>query len=289
MGYGVAKGGILSGKTRTELTNLVIYVILPCNIFNAFLRGITPEMLRHSGVILLCAFGLQFLVFLLNKVIYVRIPNEKSVILKYTTISNNSAFMGLPILGAVFGDIGVLYGSIFLIPMRILMWTSGLSLFTSLDGKKQIKNLITHPCMLAVFLGFGYVFAPFSLPSFLADAIRWVGEVTRVMPMIIVGSILSEVKLREVLDKHCFYFSFFRLFAIPAVMFFALRLLDLDPVVVGVSVLMAAMPSAIVTAMLAEKYGQDSVFASKTVFVSTILSLITLPLIAMALEWFAWA
>jgi len=285
----VAKGGILSGKTRTELTNLVIYVILPCNIFNAFLRGITPEMLRHSGVILLCAFGLQFLVFLLNKVIYVRIPNEKSVILKYTTISNNSAFMGLPILGAVFGDIGVLYGSIFLIPMRILMWTSGLSLFTSLDGKKQIKNLITHPCMLAVFLGFGYVFAPFSLPSFLADAIRWVGEVTRVMPMIIVGSILSEVKLREVLDKHCFYFSFFRLFAIPAVMFFALRLLDLDPVVVGVSVLMAAMPSAIVTAMLAEKYGQDSVFASKTVFVSTILSLITLPLIAMALEWFAWA
>lgn len=285
----MAKGGILSGKTRTELTNLVIYVILPCNIFNAFLRGITPEMLRHSGVILLCAFGLQFLVFLLNKVIYVRIPNEKSVILKYTTISNNSAFMGLPILGAVFGDIGVLYGSIFLIPMRILMWTSGLSLFTSLDGKKQIKNLITHPCMLAVFLGFGYVFAPFSLPSFLADAIRWVGEVTRVMPMIIVGSILSEVKLREVLDKHCFYFSFFRLFAIPAVMFFALRLLDLDPVVVGVSVLMAAMPSAIVTAMLAEKYGQDSVFASKTVFVSTILSLITLPLIAMALEWFAWA
>ena len=242
-------------------------------------------MLRHSVVILLCAFGLQLLAFILNKFIYIKVPPEKRVILQYTTIANNAAFMGLPILGAVFGDIGVLYGSIFLIPMRILMWTAGLSLFTSLDGKKQVKNLVTHPCMLAVFVGFAYVFIPFTLPEFLYNAIRWVGEVTRVMPMIIVGSILSEVKFREVLDKYCFYFSFFRLIAIPAIVFVVLRLLDIDPVVTGVSVLLAAMPSAIVTAILSEKYGQDSIFASKAVFVSTMLSIITLPVIAMILAW----
>ncbi|MCL2366182.1 MAG: AEC family transporter [Oscillospiraceae bacterium] len=283
LGYGVTKGKILSAKTRGELTNFVIYIVLPCNIFAAFLGGVTPEMLRYSAVILLCAFGLQLLVFILNKFIYIKVPPEKCIILKYTTITNNSAFMGLPILGAVFGDIGVLYGSIFLIPMRILMWTSGLSLFTSLDGKNQVKNLVTHPCMVAVFLGFAYVFIPLTLPMFLSDALRWVGEMTRVLPMIIVGSILSEVKLNAVFDKYCFYFSFFRLIVIPAIVFVVLNSLALDPVVIGVSVLMAAMPSAIVTAILSEKYGKDSAFASKTVFVSTMLSIATLPLIAMVL------
>jgi len=285
LGYVITKRGMLSGNTRAELTNLVINIILPCNIFAAFLGGISPEMLRHSVIILLCAFGLQFLAFLVNLFAYAKVPTEKRIILKYTTITNNSAFMGLPVLGAVFGDIGILYGSIFLIPMRIMMWTSGLSLFTSMEGKKKVKNLITHPCMVAVFVGFAYVFIPLTLPSFLSDAIRWTGEVTRVMPMIIVGAILSEVKIREVLNKYCFYFSFIRLIAMPAIMFFVLRQLNIDPAIIGVTVLMAGMPSAIVTAILSEKYGQDSAFASKTVFVTTILSIITLPIIAMVLQW----
>ena len=284
LGYAVTKCGMISTNTRSELTNLTVNIILPCNIFAAFLGDITPSMLAQSGVILLCAAGLQLLSLILNRFIYAWIPEKKSLVLKYTTITNNAAFMGLPVLGAVFGDIGVLYGSIFLIPMRIMMWTAGLSLFTRMDGKKKLINLITHPCMIAVFAGFIYVFLPLTLPEFLDNTVRWVGEVTRVMPMIIVGSILSEVKFKEVLDRHCFYFSFFRLLIMPAIMFVILWLLELDPVVIGVTVLMAAMPSALVTAILSEKYGQDSAFASKTVFVSTILSMITLPLIAMVLS-----
>ena len=276
---------MISVKTRADMTNLVINVILPCNIFMAFQQGVTPQVLMHSLIVLVCAFGLQFLAFLVNKVAFIKIHEKKALILKYTTITNNAGFMGLPIIGAVLGDVGVLYGAIFLIPMRIMMWTSGLSLFTSLESKNKVKSLITHPCMIAVFLGFAYVFVPVSLPVFMSDTVRWVGEVTRVMPMIIVGSILSEVKFREVLDKHAFYFSFIRLILMPAIMLAVLWRFELDPIVIAVSVLMAAMPSAIVTAMLAEKYSQDTAFATKTVFVTTVLSLITLPIISMVLEW----
>ena len=284
LGYVITKRGMLSVKTRGELTNLTINIILPCNIFAAFLGGVTPEMLRVSVVILACASGLQVLAAILNQILYIKVPKSKQIILKYTTITNNAAFMGLPILGAVFGEIGVLYGSIFLIPMRIMMWTSGLSLFTSLDGKKKFVNLITHPCMVAVFVGFIYVFIPLTLPSFLETTIRWIGEMTRVMPMIIVGSILSGVKIRETLDKYCFYFSFFRLLIMPAIMFTVLWFLNIDPIVIGVTTLMAAMPSALVTAILSDKYGQDSIFASKVVFVSTMLSIVTLPAVAMIME-----
>ena len=282
----MSKAGLLSRNTREQLNNLVLNIFIPANIFSAFQRGITPEMLSHSLIILMVAFGLQAFVFVLNKFLYIKIAPEKALIFKYATINNNAASLGLPVLGAVFGDIGILYGSIFLIPMRILMWTSWLSLFTKVDRKNKIKNLITHPCILAVVVGFVYVFIPLSLPAFISNAIWWVGDVARVLPMIVVGSILSELKIKEALDKDCFYYSFFRLVAIPAVMFVVLRLLSLDPVLIGVSVLLAAMPAAMITATFADKYNRNPEFASKTIFVSTILSIATLPLIALALERF---
>ena len=285
LGYGITKAGIITAKARVDLTNLVINVILPCSIFSAFQQGLSPEILLQSLVVILTAFGLQFLVFILNKFVYAWIPPERSVVFKYATITNNSSFIGLPIAGGIYGEIGILYGANFLIPMRILMWTSGLSLFTNFETKKRVITLATHPCMIAVILGFAYVFAPFQLPEFLSNAMRFTGDCVRVIPMFIVGSILSGVKVREVLDIHCFYYSALRLIVIPAIMFGVLTLLRLDSVVIGVTVLMAGMPAAVVTAALSEKYGRDAAFASKTIFVSTMLSIVTLPLLAAALTW----
>jgi predicted permease len=105
--------------------------------------------------------------------------------------------------------------------------------------------------------------------------------------MLIVGSILHGVKLKEVLTKECFYYSFFRLAVVPALMFLVLTLLKASPLVTGVVVLSSAMPAALTTAMLAEKYGQDAAFASKVVFVSTILSMATLPILTTIVNRFA--
>jgi len=278
-GYGVTKAGLLSPKTRADLTNIVIYVVLPCNIFNAFHKGITPDMLRQCLVVLIASTGLQILAFILNKLLYTKIPMERKVVLQYATITNNAAFMGLPIIGAVFGPTGVLYGSIMLIPMRIVMWTSGLSLFTKRDRKETIKVIATHPCIWAVVVGLAYIYVPFELPVFLSGAIKLVGDCTTVLPMLIVGSILCGVKPKEVLVKDCFYFSFFRLAVIPAVIFGVMMLLRVDPLVTGTVVLSSAMPAALTTAILADKYGQDAAFATKVIVVSSALSIITLPII----------
>ena len=284
VGYGITKAGIFSAKTRADLTNIVIYVVLPCNIFGAFHKGITPEMLRQCLIVLLISTGLQALVFVLNKILYIKIPLERRVVLQYATITNNAAFLGLPVLGSVYGPMGVLYGSIMLIPMRVAMWTLGLSLYTKMDMKATFKVIATHPCIWAVILGLGYIFAPFELPVFLSTAIGYVGDCVSVLPLIIIGSILCGVKLKEVFVKDCFYFSFFRLAAIPALVYVVLWLLHVDPLVTGVAVLSSAMPAATLTAILSEKYGQDAAFSSKTVFISTALSMVTLPIISAVLN-----
>jgi predicted permease len=92
--------------------------------------------------------------------------------MQYATIVNNASFMGLPVIGSVFGSTGILYGSIVLVPLRLFMWTSGLSLFTKTEKKKQFKSLATHPCIWAVILGFAYLFSPVRLPAFLSGTIE---------------------------------------------------------------------------------------------------------------------
>jgi len=286
-GYGISKAGMLSHGTRTDLTNIVVYVILPCSIFSSFHKGITTDVLLQCAVVLLVSFGLQLLVIILNKILYVRFPHDRRVVLQFATITNNSSFMGLPIMGAVYGQTGILFGSIMLIPMRIFLWTAGLSLFARMDKKESAKVIATHPCIWAVALGLAYIFIPFELPAFLSEAIKLVGDAVNVLPMFIIGSILSDVNPKELLDRDCYYYSLIRLIIIPAIMFGALKLLRADPMVIGVAVLAAAMPAAVTTGMLSEKYGQDSAFASKIILVSIMLSIITLPVAAALLHLFS--
>lgn len=283
VGFFAAKKGIFSPEARRDMTNVVIYILLPCNIFHSFETELSVSILRECAVVFAIALGAQFLYMVLNRILYNRFPIERRVVMQYATICNNAGFMGLPVIESVFGATGILYGSIVLIPMRIFMWTAGLSLFTKSDKKQQFKRLATHPCIWAVILGFAYLFSPVRLPEFLSNTINVIGSCTTAMSMIVVGSILSEVDFKTVFEKASFYFSFIRLLAIPAVIFTVLKLIGLDPVVIGVAVLSSAMPAATVTAMLSHKYGRDSVFASKLIFVSTALSLFTLPIIAAVL------
>ena len=284
IGFGATKAGMITKNTRANMIDLVLYIILPCNIFSAFHKGTTPEILRQCFVTLLAAFGMQLLYIIINRVAYNKIPLERRIVFKYATIVNNAAFIGLPVIGTVFGPTGVLYGSVALIPMRVFMWTMGLALFTDMELKRRLKVLCTHPCIWAVILGLAYIFVPFELPVFLMDTIAAVSACTTVLPMLVIGSILSEVNPRDILDKDCLYYSLFRLIIIPAIMLGALMLLRVDPLVTGVMVLLAAMPSSTTSVMLAEKYGRDSNFAAKTIIVSTILSIISLPFVAEALK-----
>lgn len=280
VGFFITKIGLFSAKARSDMTNVVIYVILPCNIFHSFETGMTTSLLGQSAIVFGIAFAVQLLYLALNPILYRRFPKERRVIMQYATICNNAGFMGLPVIETVFGATGVLYGAIVLIPIRLFMWTFGLSLFTKSDKKQQFKRLATHPCIWAVILGFAYLFSPVRLPGFMSSSINLIGSITTPLAMIIVGSILTEIKFKTVFSKATLYFSFIRLVAIPGSIFAILKLFGADPIVAGVSVLSAAMPAALITAMLAQKYGQDSEFASKLIFVSTLLSLVTLPLIA---------
>lgn len=128
IGYIFARKGIITKEVRKKLTDIVIDLILPCAIIKSFMMKLTPEIIRDTAIIL-----------------------------KYATIVSNAGFMGLPIVESIYGQTGLLYASIALIPQIIFMWSAGLSLFTQTDSKNMIKKVAFHPCIIAVYIGLPYL------------------------------------------------------------------------------------------------------------------------------------
>ena len=210
-----------------------------------------------------------------------KVPMDKQVILRHGTITSNAGFLGNPITYGVFGAEGLLYASIALIPVRIFLWSAGLSLYTKTDSKSVIKNLLTHPCVVSVFIGFGVMFAPFELPGFVTKTISSIGGCTTAISMMVIGAILADINLKSIPIKLLSYYSFIRLIFIPAVVFIVLSVFKVEPLLTGVCTLLSGMPAASMTAILAAKYNGNSEFGSQVVFVSTMLSMITIPLMTL--------
>ncbi|GLC80388.1 AEC family transporter [Lacrimispora brassicae] len=276
--------GILAEGAKTVLTDLVIYLILPCNIINSFFIEFNLDILKGFAVILTIASLIQAGCLIFAKVFYNREPESRKKVLQYGTVCSNAGFMGNPIAEGVYGAEGLMYASIFLIPQRIVMWSAGVSYFTeSPDRKTVVKKVLTHPCIIAVYIGLILMITRLSLPAFLQNTIRSVGGCTTTVSMVLIGAILAEVEPGSILDRGIVRYAFIRLFLLPLLVYLCCRAFHVTPLLSGVSVLLTGMPAGSTTAILAAKYDGDYIFATKCVVVTTLLSLVTIPLWCMVL------
>ena len=283
VGFGCRKAGIFNDVARDKLTDFVVFVTLPCMIFESFNMAFSLESLKQGALALLIAVGMSCVALLLGKVLYNRFPYEEKSILQYGTLVSNSGFAGLPVVSGAYGDEGLFLGSLFIIPTRILMWSAGISLFTRADAKQAVKKVLLNPGIIAVEVGLVRMLFQIPLPHFVDTAVDNLGGCTSPMAMALVGAILVDVPLKTVFDLKSFYLVAVRQFLLPGICLAALRLLHVDPLTIGVSVVITGMPIGSTTAILAQKYGADAQFASKCVFISTLTSLITVPVLTLFL------
>lgn len=283
VGFGCRKAGIFNDVARDKLTDFVVFVTLPCMIFESFNMAFSLESLKQGALALLIAVGMSCVALLLGKVLYNRFPYEEKSILQYGTLVSNSGFAGLPVVSGAYGDEGLFLGSLFIIPTRILMWSAGISLFTRADAKQAVKKVLLNPGIIAVEVGLVRMLFQIPLPHFVDTAVDNLGGCTSPMAMALVGAILVDVPLKTVLDLKSFYLVAVRQFLLPGICLAALRLLHVDPLTIGVSVVITGMPIGSTTAILAQKYVADAKFASKCVFISTLTSLVTVPILTLFL------
>ncbi|HIX25915.1 MAG TPA: AEC family transporter [Candidatus Lachnoclostridium avicola] len=270
---------IITADGQKLLTDLVMDVTLPASIIKSFQMELSRELLESCLEIFLVAIAIQVGTFLLSALLYRGISDEKHrKVLQYATICSNAGVLGNPIAEGIFGSMGLLYASIYLIPQRTFMWSAGLTYFTRCPSKKELaRKVLTHPCIIAVAFGMVLLITGTTLPGFLGSTVNSIAGANTAVSMMLIGSFLVGVNVKSMFQKTFYYYSFVRLFLIPFLVFVPCRLLGLDSMVTGVSTILAAMPAASSTAILAAKYECDEVFASKCVVFTTVLSMVTIP------------
>ena len=277
------KTKIITKSSRQNFIDFLLQISLPCMVFESFNQTFTHEQLISGSIILAISFGISFFSTFAGRFLYRGYPKSQQSILKYGTAISNCAFAGLPLVAAIYGDIGVFYGSIFIIPNRIFMWTVGMSLFTQADRKTKLKKVLLNPGLIAVVLGLIRMLTAFPVPEVLNSAISSIGNCTPALSMICVGSIAADIPIKKILNKGAIHLSFVRLIGLPLILWGVLRMTPLDPIPTAVAVLLTAMPIGTTTALLADKYNADYEFAAKCLCTTTALSLITAPILALLL------
>lgn len=275
-GFILKRTHIISAQGQKNITDLVIDVILPCNIIKAFMSGNTQGIFSaYLGIFLISLF-LQMICILYGKLAFRKAPEGERKCLEYGIICSNAGFLGNPVAEGVYGAEGLVLASIYLIPQRIVMWSFGLAIFSgSRDFKKTLVKVITHPCIIACALGIFLMLTGLQLPRPLESTVTAFGNCNTAMSMMVIGMILEGINLKEFCNWTIATYTLHRLVIIPGIVYIICRFLPVSQTVFGVSVLLAAMPAGATTSILAEKYGMEPGFATKMVIFSTLLSLPT--------------
>lgn len=274
---------LVSAACQKGLTDLLVDLVMPCNILASFQITWNLDILRQSAAILVLSLGIQIASTLLSFVLYRRVSPGKRPILQYGTTASNAGFLGLPVAEGLFGPDGVLLASIYLIPQRIFMWSVGLSFFQKGSGQDVCKRLLTHPCILAVCAGLILMFTQAQLPAFLTGTINSLSKCCTALSMLVIGMVISRFSLRQLLDPAVWYYALIRLAVLPALTLVCCRAFHAQELAANVSLVLVCMPAAGTTAVLAAKYGADESFAASCVAHTTLLSLAAIPLWCLAL------
>lgn len=271
--------GLIDTAFNSGLAELVLNVTLPLMILSSFSISIDRSMLGIAAQIFFFSVFFHLGAFLLSGVLFRGYSGDVRNVLRFTAVFSNCAFMGYPILQSVYGKTGVLYGSIFTVPFIISLWTIGVHLFLRNEADGAWRKVFFNPGILAVAAGVLMFVFSWHLPVPVARACDLLGGATTPLSMVLIGSLLGGMRAREWLGGWAVYYAAFcRLVVLPLLAMGVLLLLGVHGTVLGICVISLAMPVAANTAPFAEKYGSDGPFASRCVFVSTLLSVITIPL-----------
>ncbi|MDO4484864.1 MAG: AEC family transporter [Clostridia bacterium] len=277
MGFGAVKAKWVDDGGIKGLNSLVVNFSLPCLLIASLQRRLTPELTANLvqtflwaaiSMLAFCALGWFVLFRKEQRIMRALLTNQ--------LMFSNAAFMGFPILVAAFGEEAMIYGAVYVGVFNLLNWSVSMMLYDK--AYMNLKKLLTIPAMIAVIIGFALFVCQIFLPEFLQDALSMMGNTTTPLAMFIIGARLTKTRLADLKDTRLLTICALRLVVLAAALWAVLKLADVPDMVRSVLVLVTAQPTASVLTIQAESVGADSALSSKLAAVSTLLSVVTIPL-----------
>ena len=282
VGYIANKAGFMDAVSNKKVSAIVINLAIPCKMLSSLSEAdcSKKEILAMLSVVLLVYAFLILFSKLVPKLL--RIKGSETPILEFLTVFSNNGFMGYPVIESILGASALIYASIYDMFNSILLFSYGVYLFQkSKTDRKGIEwKRMMSTATVAGFLTMILAILGVRLPQVPHEVFLMIGNAATPLSMLVIGSTLAMTPIREIWKGWRVYsFSVIRLLVVPSAVYLIFRNFIGNPLILGVVVLVTAMPSAATTVMFAEEYESNAKFAAQYVFITTLLAVLTIPIV----------
>lgn len=286
-GAAAIKTGVLKAEGRQTLSNLLVYLVVPAMIIHSYMMEFSEKILHN----LLAAFGLSMLAILIGTVLTLALTakqkDRRAPIFRFACVFSNAAYMGFPLISALFGSEGLLYASAYVTVFNILLWTMGYGMVSGSSSPKEVaKSLLRTPVLYAMVAGLAIYLLQIPVPALIAQPLELLSNMNTPLSMLITGILIATGDLKQIVcDRHIWKLAAVRMLLIPAVCLAVFAVLGLLRFGMSAQVvlLLECCPAAAITSVFAVQFGHDEQFAAGCVVLTTLLSIVTLPLCALVL------
>jgi len=277
-GYLVARVGIMTPEFRAKLSSYTLSLAAPCAILSGVLESSSTPATMIGAVGVGVLFFVLMIVFAAVLVRLVRTRKEDRGWDQLMLIFTNVGFMGIPVINAFYGPDGVARLSMFILMFNIVFFSYGMLLIAS--GEKINFKAMLNPCIVAALLGLFFGVTGLRLPAVLTSTLSSIGAMNTPLAMTIIGASVAHSDVRAALTNRRLYrVCSLSMIVMPLLTLLVMIFLPIDPMLKGISVLLASMPIAGNCGMIADLYAPGDMTASHAIIVSTLLSAATLPVI----------
>lgn len=284
LGYALCKLGYMGDKFDQKLSSIVIDVTCPALILSSVMGAELPDR-----SLILPLLGIGFLTYILLLVYGFWVPRfvsksrDEQGMIGFALMFANVGFIGYPIVSAIFGPKAVFYAALLNIPNTFFIFTAGVMLVKGEHNMKSLSaKVLFSPAMIAAFMAALMVAFSVRTPDIIARPVTMVGNITIPAALMVIGSSMARLPLKEIIGSPKVYVaSLLRLVVVPLSVYFLFRFCGVSDVINNINTVIIAMPVASYGTMFCMKYGRNPSLMTEMTFITTLGSILTIPLITL--------
>ncbi|NLZ45525.1 MAG: AEC family transporter [Clostridiales bacterium] len=278
------KTKLITKEGNKSISNLVLYIINPVLIFISYQQDFSVKLLKGLGATLVLTI-LGFVIFILISNLIIRNKEGREVSIgveRFSVVYSNCGFMGIPIASVLFGAEGVFYITAFNTIFNIMVWSHGVLMISGNKKEMSLKKVLLNPTIIATALGLVCFILKIRIPEIPHSALTTLSGTIAPMAMLVAGVTIAQTNLFKALQNFRIYIiCALKLLVLPILCLLIFKLIpfNIDETVLLVTTLALCCPTATMGTMFAIRFDKNAVYAAEIFAVTTIISIVTMPLV----------
>lgn len=288
LGYILAKVKLLNDNAVKCITEFVLMLVTPCVIIKSFIREFNLEILNKLLISIAAAFICHIVFILLSQLLLKSDDKKAERVLKYGAVFSNCGYMSIPLQEALLGEDGVFFCASYIAVFNVICWTYGVLLMSGDKKNMTPKKLILNPGIIGMAVGLAVFLFSVPVPKVIYEPISYLASLNTPLPMIIIGYHLANSSLLlGIKNIKCIFSVILKLIAFPLVALGGLYLCGIRGTLFVSLVISCSAPVAANTTMFSSKFDADTALSVNLVSLSTVMSLISMPVIITFAQYLA--